>query len=58
MSKSKLWHRRLGHVSIVKLKQLRNFDLISGFSLSKVTNLEIYKKKSYNKVSKRKGAKS
>jgi hypothetical protein len=59
MSKSKLWHRRLGHVSIRKLKQLQNFDIISGFSLSKVTNLEIckscFKKKSYNKVSKRRG---
>jgi hypothetical protein len=42
MSKSKLWHRRLGHVSIGKLKQLQHFDLKSGFSLSKVTNLEIY----------------
>jgi hypothetical protein len=30
-------------LSIGKLKQLWKFDLISGFLLSKVTNLEIYK---------------
>jgi hypothetical protein len=43
MSKSKLCHRRLGHVSIKKLKQLQNSNLVSGFSLLRTTNLEICK---------------
>lgn len=43
MSESKLCHTRLGHVSIGKLKQLQNSNIVSGFSLLKVINLEICK---------------
>lgn len=40
MLKLELCHKRLGHVSIRKLKKLQNATLVSGFSLLKVTNLE------------------
>jgi hypothetical protein len=45
MSTSKWWHRRLGHVSIRRLKQFQNTNLLSGLLVSKVTNLKVCKKK-------------